>query len=206
MKMHRSGLVRISAGSALLLLIASAVFAGPPLICHVFDIGGAKSLPWVSHGWDLSGAEKYDTSHLASDTLAILSADNTVLVHMETLRRATLYARKDRTAAKELLTKIMMGTKSADAASRSLTYFDSGYLAAAYKQWLGDASQNPAASIDAYALVQEAIRLRGNDPQMEFAAALITLSGPEAEHRAHAQKAIDGAKNDALLARNLASR
>ena len=97
----------------------------------------------------------------------------------------------------------MMGTKSADAASRALTYFDSGYLAAAYKQWLGDGSQNPAANIDAYALLQEAIRLRGNDPQMEFAAALMTLSGPEAEHQAHAQKAIAGSKNDPLLARNL---
>jgi hypothetical protein len=41
---------------------------------------------------------------------------------------------------------------------------------------------------------------------MEFAAALITLSGPSAEHEAHTQRAIAGAKTDPLLARNLASR
>jgi len=40
---------------------------------------------------------------------------------------------------------------------------------------------------------------------MEFAAALITLSGPQDEHRQHAQKAIAGAKADPLLAQNLAS-
>jgi hypothetical protein len=41
---------------------------------------------------------------------------------------------------------------------------------------------------------------------MEFAAALITLSGPQEAHREHAQKAIAGAKADALLAQNLATR
>jgi hypothetical protein len=41
---------------------------------------------------------------------------------------------------------------------------------------------------------------------MEFAAALITLSGPHEAHREHAQKAIAGAKSDPLLAKNLASR
>lgn len=206
MKLHRSWSLRFSALSAISLLLAAAVLAGPPLICHAFDIGSAKSLPWISHDWNLTGNESYDTSKLASDTLAILAADNSVLVHMETLRRATLYARKDPAAAKQLLTRIMVGTKSAQPMeSRALTYFDSGYLAEAYKQWLGDSSHNPAAGIDGYALVQEAIRIRGNDPEMELAAALITLNGPVAEHQGHAQKAIAGAKNDPLLARNLAS-
>ena len=207
MKIYRSKLLRFSAILATLLSIVTAVLAGPPLICHTFDIGSAKSLPWISHNWNLSGAETYDTSKLASDTLAILAADKTVIVHMETLRRATLYARKDPAAAKELLTKITMGTKIAAPQSdeaRALTFFDTGYLVEAYKQWLGDA-HNPATGLDGYALIKEAIHLRGNDPQMELAAALVTLSGPAAEHQAHAQKAIAGAKNDPLLARNLAS-
>ena len=207
MKIHRSKLLRFSAILATLLFIATVVLAGPPLICHTFDIGSAKSLPWISHNWNLSGAETYDTSKLASDTLAILAADKTVIVHMETLRRATLYARKDPAAAKELLTKITMGTKIAAPQSdeaRALTFFDTGYLVEAYKRWLGDA-HNPATGLDGYALIKEAIHLRGNDPQMELAAALVTLSGPAAEHQAHAQKAIAGAKNDPLLARNLAS-
>jgi hypothetical protein len=207
MRVHRSTLLRLLAFSALLMFIAKALLAGPPLVCHSFDIGSAKSLPWVSHNWNLSGTETYDTSRLASDTLVVLAADHSVIVHMETLRRATLYARKDPAAARELLTKITMGTKSANSdETRALTYFDTGYLAEVYKQWLGDGSQNPATGLDGHALIREAIQLRGSDPQMEFAAALITLSGPTAEHKAHTDRAIAGAKNDPLLARNLTSR
>jgi hypothetical protein len=206
MKIQSSTMLRLLAISALM-FIARALLAGPPLICHSFDIGSAKSLPWVSHNWNLSGAENYDTSRLAPDTLAILAADHSVIVHMETLRRATLYARKNPAAAKELLTKITMGTKSANSEeTRALTYFDTGYLAEVCKQWLGHSSQNPAIGLDGYALIKEAIQLRRGDPQMEFAAALITLAGPSAEHEAHTQRAIAGAKNDPLLARNLASR
>jgi hypothetical protein len=190
---------------ALLIVEAGAAVAGPPLICHTFDIGSAKSLPWISHGWNLTGSESYDTSKLASDTLAILAADSTVLVHMETLRRATLYARKDSAAAKELLAKLTAGTKSVPSgAAPALYYFDVGYLAETYKQWLEN-SQNPALGIDGYALVKEALKLRGHDPQMEFAAALLTLSGPAPQHRDHVQRAMAGAKTDPLLAQNLSS-
>ena len=206
MKVPRSWPFRCSAVLSLLLLAAAVVLAGPPLICHSFDIGSARCLPWISHSWNLSGSENYDTSKLASDTVAILAADNTVIVHMETLRRATLYARKDPAAAKALFNSIALGTKSPQPdQSRALKYFDTGYLAEAYKQWLGDSSNNPAAGIDGYELIKEAIRLRGNDPQMELAAALVTQSRPGSEHQAHAQKAIAGAKGDPLLARNLAS-
>ena len=207
MKSTHSKLLRLFAVAAPLFLVATAVLAGPPLICHTFDIGSAKSLPRISHSWNLSGGETYDTSKLANDTLTLLAADNTVIVHMETLRRATLYARKDPAAAKQLLAAITMGTKSAapqSDESRALTYFDTGYLAEAYKQWLGD-SNNPAANLDGYALIKQAIQLRGSDPQMELAAALVTLSGPAAEHQAHTQKAIAGAKNDPLLTCNLTS-
>jgi hypothetical protein len=54
--------------------------------------------------------------------------------------------------------------------------------------------------------VKRAIQERGNDPEMEFAAALITLTAPNEDHREHVQKAMAGAKTDALLAQNLASR
>jgi hypothetical protein len=53
--------------------------------------------------------------------------------------------------------------------------------------------------------VEKAIGLRGSDPEMEFAAALITLIGPERNHSEHVQKALDGANADALLAQNLSS-
>jgi hypothetical protein len=190
---------------ALMIAVAGVAVAGPTLICHTFDIGSAKSLPWISHDWNLTGAESYDTSKLTSDTFAILAANSNVLVHMETLRRATLYARKDPAAAKELLTKLTAGTKSAGPEGPpALYYFDVGYLAETYKQWL-EPSQNPARGIDGYALVKQAIQLRGNDPEMEFAAALLTLSGPTAKHRDHVQKAMAGAKTDPLLAQNISS-
>jgi len=186
----------------------SPAFAGPPLICHAFDIGNAKSLPWVSHDWNLNGGENYDTHQLAKDTIAILDASQVTLVHMETLRRATLYARKDAPAAKQLL---LMVTARAEASQNSghpdaLAVFDAGYLAETFKQWLGEGGQNPANGMDGYRLVKRALGIRGNDGQMEFAAALVTLSGPARENQEHVQKAVDGAKTDTLLARNLNTR
>jgi hypothetical protein len=194
------------AGAVLLaiLFFASSALAGPPLICHSFDIGDAKSLPWISHDWNLSGAESYDTKNLASDTVAILDSNSVVLVHMETLRRATLYARKGPAAAKQLFTKLVARADSlANSPSAALASFDVGYLAEAYKQWMGKDEPNPAHNFDGYALVKKAIQLRGNNPQMDFAAALISLNGPAAEHQDFAQKAIAGAKTDTLLQRNI---
>src|SRR6266704_1906196 len=204
------------------LLLATVAQAGPPLICHTIAIGEAKSLPWISHNWNLSGGETYDTKNLVRDTLEILAPDTPVLVRMETLRRATLHARKDPLAAKELLARLHARATSAESSGHpdALAWFDVGYLAEAYKQWIGQnlphmtdsmrMDPNPAAAVDGYALVKKALALRGtalhgDDPQMEFAAALITLSGPQDEHRQHAQKAIAGAKTDSLLAQNLAT-
>jgi hypothetical protein len=205
---------------AALLSTAIATQAGPPLICHAIEIGDAKSLPWISHSWNLSGGETYDTKNLVRDTLEILTPDTPVLVRMETLRRATLYARKDPVAAKELLARLHARATSAESSGHpdALAWFDVGYLAETYKQWIGQnmphmtdgmrMDSNPAEGVDGYAMVKKAIALRGSgdDAQMEFAAALITLSGPADEHRQHAQKAVAGAKTDSLLARNLATR
>jgi hypothetical protein len=200
-----------------ILLFADSAMAGPPLICHAFEIGNAKSLPLISESWNLSGSENYNTKNLASDTLEILKPDTPVLVRMETLRRATLYARKDPLAAKELLARLHARATSAESGGRAeaLAWFDAGYLVETYKQWLGAnlphmtdgirMDANPAVGVDGYAMVKRAIAMRGNDAQMEFAAALITLSGPREEHAQHAQKAIAGAKADALLAQNLAT-
>jgi hypothetical protein len=189
-----------------LFLFASSALAGPPLICHSFDIGDAKSLPWISHDWNLTGSENYNTKNLSADTIAILDSNSVVLVHMETLRRATLYARKDPMAARELLTKLVArADSSANSQAAALASFDAGYFAETYKQLWDLAGANPAQGFDGYALVKKAIQLRGNDPQMDFAAALITMSGPVSEHQDYAQKAIAGAKTDALLGRNLST-
>jgi|SRR5208283_2083307 len=185
-------------------LFTSSALAGPPLICHSFDIGDAKSIPWISHDWNLTGSENYNTKNLAADTIAVLDSDSVVLVHMETLRRATLYASKDPVAAKELATKLVArADSSANSGAAALAWFDLGYLAECYKQWIGKDEPNPAQGLDGYALVKKAMQLRGGDPQMDFAAALITLNGPFGEHQDYVQKTIAGAKTDALLARNL---
>ena len=187
------------------LVFVTAALAGPPLICHPFDIGKEKSLPWAGTSWNLSGNEGYDTSHLAQDTLALLDTKAPVIVRMETLRRATLYTSKDAKAGKELLTRLHAragaadNTKSPDA----LALFDFGYLVETYNQGLRK-DQNPAAGVDGYDFVKRALAIRSADPEMEFAAALITLGRAQAEHEEHVRKAMAGAKSDPLLSHNLA--
>lgn len=190
---------------AVLLGLTTLAQAGPPLICHPIEIGRAKSLPWVD--WNHRGSTDYDLKNLTRDTLAILDSNTAVLVRMETLRRATIYARQDPQVAKELITRLQARAANSDAAGHAdaLAWFDVGYLAEAYKQWIGKGEPNPAAGMDGYSLVKKALSLRGQDPEMEFAAALITLPGPESAHQVHVRKAMAGAKTDPLLAQNLGS-
>jgi hypothetical protein len=189
---------------AVLLGLTTAAQAGPPLICHPIEIGQAKSLPLVDP-W--KGSAGYDVKNLTRDTLAILDASTPVLVRMETLRRATIHARQDPHVAKELLTRLQARAANSDATGRpeALAWFDAGYVIETYKQWIGKGEPNPAMGLDGYSLIKKAISLRGQDPEMEFAAALVTLTGPESDHREHVRKAMAGAKNDLLLAQNLAS-
>jgi len=204
--MNARTLSRIGISTVVVLLgFTTFAFAGPPLLCHPIEIGQAKSLPWVE--FNHRGSTDYDLKNLSRDTLAILDSQTPVLVRMETLRRATIYARQDPQVAKELITRLQARAANSDAASRpdALAWFDVGYLAEAYKQWMGKGEPNPAAGLDGYSWVRKAISLRGSDPEMEFAAAMITLPGPDGAHREHAQKALAGAKYDPLLAQNLAS-
>lgn len=221
MKMQKLFSAKYFAAIVTALLIAAVpALAGPPLICHAIDIGAAQSLPWSSTGWNLTGQENYDVSHLVPDTLVLLAPSTPVLVRMETLRRATLYAQQRSIVAKELLLRLESRTE--ENPKDALAAFDFGYLAETYKQanwlrqhtdWLKASSRNAepmdanlTARIDGYELVRQAIALRGSDPQMEFAAALMTTDGARSEHDRHLQNAIAGSKADALLARNLASR
>lgn len=200
------------------LFLATSAQAGPPLICHTIEIGQAKSLPWINHGWNLTGSENYALQNLIPDTLSILDSGAPVLVRMETLRRATLYARQNPQIAKELFTRLFARATAAENAAHpdALALFDAGYLAECYKQWIGKnlphmtdnlpMDPNPAANFDGYAWVKKAIGLRSQDPEMEFAAALITIEGTQADHQLHVLKATAGAKDDPLLAQNLKSR
>ena len=218
MKFPKASSLKYFASFAIVgLVLAGTALAGPPLICHSIDIGSAQSLPWSSSGWNLSGQETYNVDNLVQDTLALLGPSTPVLVRMETLRRATLYAQQRTPIAKELLFRLEARTR--ENPKDALAAFDFGYLVECYKQaswlhqhtdWLkasADATTtNFAMKLEGYQSVQKAIALRGTDPQMEFAAALMTIEGAREEHDRHLQKAMAGAKADALLARNLASR
>ena len=221
MKLQKLFLLKyFAAVAATLAMIAAPAVAGPPLICHAIEIGAAQSLPWTSSGWNLNGQENYDIGRLVPDTLALLAPSTPVLVRMETLRRATLYAQQRPAIADELLFRLEANTR--EHPKDALAAFDFGYLTECYKQaswlrqhtdWLKSSegtiterANRPTKMMDGYEWVRKAIALRGSDPQMEFAAALMTSDGARAEHDRHLQNAMAGAKADALLARNLASR
>lgn len=207
--MNRTKVLSVSV--ALSALFGACVFAptaeaGPPLICWPFDIGGAQSLPWGGPEWRATKPD-YNLSKLSDDTLALLAPATPVLVRMETLRRATVYAMKDPRIASELLARLQARARGTEAKSQpdALALFDLGYLVEAYKQagrtWIPG---NPAAGLNGYVMIREAISLRSNDAEMEFAAALVAADGRPANDRvAHLQRAVAGAPEESLLSKNL---
>jgi hypothetical protein len=194
-----------------LIICQQQALAGPPLICHPFEIGAAKSLPWgVGSDWRALKTD-YDSSRLVEDTLALLAPETPVIVRMETLRRATIYAvwskrdsemrytLKNENAARELLDRLLARTRTGKA--DALALFDAGYF---IESWKNATDRRNAPALDGYGLVQKAIVQRGADGAMEFAAALITsMSSDRTAHRAHLQKALNAAPEGSLLARNL---
>jgi hypothetical protein len=200
--------------AAVLAATSVSVFAGPPLICHRLDIGSAKSLPWGANpvNWD-QPLENYDLSHLADETLASLSPGTPVIFHMETIRRAVIYSRRSPEVSKELILK--MSARAHDAESQSkpdaLAMFDFGYLIEATKEagWGyhgGDSSGRPnvAMNLDGYSWVTKALASSHDNPEIEFALALITMGRSDLKsHGEYARAALAGASADSLLARNL---
>ena len=187
--------------------------AGTPLICHPYNIGTAKSLPGSEGDW--KGVNpSYDRKNLVRDTLALLTPDTPVIVRMETLRRAAIYATagmrgwgaqsgftdEDRRNTKAILEQLQARMKNAGAADQALATFDVGFFVETLRHTRVDES------IDGYALLVKARELRGPDAEMEFALALAS-SWPNrrAEHEAHVSRARAGARPGTLLAVNLAS-
>ncbi|MGH9937046.1 MAG: hypothetical protein ACREAM_12415 [Blastocatellia bacterium] len=204
----------------LMLTLIRPALAGPVLICKIYEIDAAKSLPWGGSDWR-SVKPDYDINSLVGDTTALLTPDMPVIVRMETLRRAVIYAvwaRVDRevnytkrndNAAQELFSRLVVNGKqsalqSAGKKPDALKLFDAGFFVESWKQAHVDGGGKKPVDFDGYALVKQAIALRGNDPEMEFAAALITsIRSDKTAHRAHLQKAIAGAPEGSLLARNI---
>ena len=194
---------------SLLALLPAAAQAGPPLICFPMSIGEARSLAWGSgSGWNTPRPD-YDRARLAEDTLALLGPETPVLVRMETLRRAAIYASSDSAAAKRLFDALRGRVAHASGGKADpLAQFDLGYAVEAYRQTRPMRGSVLAAdpSEDGYALVRQALAARGPDAEMEYAAALITC---DRDRRSlsdkHLQAALTGTREGSLLSRTLAA-
>jgi hypothetical protein len=200
--------------------VASAALAGPPLICHPFVTdAAAPMLPWAaSRDWH-SPHPGYEVENLAPDTLRLLSPEAPVLARMENMRRAAIYAERNPAVAGALLGAVLARTTTAtdDPQAAALAWFDAGYLVetyrqldTAYRQGMRSgrgraASLVPAEAeqLDGYVLVQKALALaQAAQPELEFAASLMTGKPAAATHR---ERAAAGASANGLLSQNLAS-
>ncbi|MGH9843373.1 MAG: hypothetical protein ACREEM_31940 [Blastocatellia bacterium] len=220
LKLFRFVMFTLAVPAMLLSLIRPAL-AGPVLICKTYEIGSAKSLPWAGSDWR-SVKSDYDINRLVDDTLVLLTPDTPVLVRMETLRRATIYAvwaRGDREVgyakrkdgvAEELFSRLVTTGKRAafqpggNGKPDPLRLFDAGFFVESWKQAHINGTGAKPPEFDGYALIKKAIELRGRDADMEFAAALITSIRPDKPaYHAHLKNAIEGASEGSLLGRNL---
>lgn len=203
--------------AAAALAVAAPALAGPPLLCHAYDIGSAGSLPWVGEKSWFEGRPDYDVKNLVADTEALLTPSTPVVVRMETLRRAAIYASTDPTVANALLKRFISRAEASEEKGHpdALAYLDAAYLAGAFneftmlarsKEWESRAAvaRQAKGNLDAYGLITKSVALRPGDPGIQFAAALISSDEHRGEYTAHAAKARAGAATDMLLARNIA--
>jgi hypothetical protein len=198
-----------------LLALPTVSEAGPPLICHPFQTGGEALLPWGDgSSWNTPDSG-YDLQRLPGDTLRLLSRGQPVIARMENLRRATIYASRDERVALRLLTVVLARAVAVTAgdALKADALFDAGYLIESYKQGVslhrsslvGEPTPSrwtlrDDALADGYTMVTRAIALAGGNPDMEFAASLMTSGVLSDSHR---QRAASQAHAGSLLARNL---
>jgi hypothetical protein len=200
--------------AAILVALASPTLAGPPLICHPFDTGSSAALlPWTKNTTNWNAPDQsYDIRRLTTDTMRLLTSDAPILARMENLRRATIYAARDVSVARQLLAAVTGRALTAAVGNADArAYFDAAYLIEAYRQgsygygtpqardsWT---LEPPPAGLDGYVLMKKAIALAGSNAEMEFAASLMTQGATSSAHRA---KAAASATPDSLVARNMA--
>jgi hypothetical protein len=200
----------------LALALAHPALAGPPLLCHPFDIGGARSLPWSgAHAW-FDGQPDYNISAVVEDTTALLTPATPVIVRMETLRRAVIYASANQQIASALLQRLVARAESTEKAGHpdALAFLDAAYAAEALHE-ITQLREMPAfreravaladvgRAANGYALITRALAVRPDDPAIHFAAALIAADN-RAAYAEHKARATAGRSQDALLARNIA--
>lgn len=202
-----------------MLLFAAPAFAGPPLLCHPFQTHGAPSLPWGGDGWNQARAD-YDLARLGADTEALLAPATPVIARMETLRRAAIYASREGAVVRGLAGRLAARIAAAkDDDAKALALFDAGY----FRETLQDIvrlqgydmpgigkADAPALrallkGIDGSVRIEQAMKLRPQDPALHFAAALVaTADERKADYATHSRIAQAGTRQDRLLALNVA--
>ncbi len=195
-------------------MVPAMTLLGPPAICHPIDIGEARSLPWGNGGW-IETDDDYDVARVVDDTLSILGGSDNALVHMETIRRATLYLSgmgklfKPKSESwrnhegKRLHTALEQVAQRLDAGrGKGLALFDVGYLLAAFDQaglWSG---------VTEPSWFDKAVAQRPDDGALHLGAALASFGQhtPNAVTWRHLDKAVTLAEDRAgLLHGNLVS-
>ena len=187
--------------------------AGPPLLCHPFEIGSAASLPWSGQSSWFDGKTDYPLSRLVADTDALLGPSTPILVRMETLRRASIYANRDPQVAAALLERLTAKTRQS-ATPEPLAFLDLAYATEALRQitMIGGitgykdrvhAIRELIRDRDGWVHMKASLAARPDDPALQFAAALIASDKDQGAYLEHARRARAGASTDALLARNL---
>jgi hypothetical protein len=194
----------------LVLALAAPVLAGPPLVCHGFDIGSARSLPWqTGNGWD-GKVSAYDTTRLVDDTTALLTPTTPVVVRMETLRRAAIYAERDPALTARLLQQMLdRGRMAPKAHGDPLASFDAGYLVETYRQLALVSKERGAGiralvdDIDGYGMIARRLTGQPSDPALQFAAAVVAFERDRNGYTGLLKSARSAAERDQLVARNI---
>lgn len=206
----------VLAGALLIGMDGQDAWAGPPVLWHPFDIGTANSLPWGASRYWWQGDPDYDIQRLVADTEALLTPAMPVIVRMETLRRAAVYASLDTALAERLLARIRARVPEPGLRGRdhALGWFDAAYLTATLRQ-IGELTHEAefrARALrvrdlpglkDTERLLQGALERRPDDSAIAFGAAIIAAGQDVDASRAYAARARRGVERDPLLAANI---
>jgi hypothetical protein len=186
-----------------------------PLLFAVLDIGSAQSLPWTAPANYLGIRDDYDVHHVVADTSALLTPATPTIVRMETLRRAAVYASRDREVARQLVAFVVgrVTVLPTPGPPEPIALFDAGYVIEVLKElqefglntktlWALDRTiVGITRPYDGRALLEQSAALCPGDGSIQLALALLTPSSVPNPHLRQAQAA---AEHDALLANSMA--
>src|SRR5262249_47770252 len=149
------------------LMARSFEMAGPPAICHPFDIGDAKSIA-VKDG----EVSKYDASKVVNDTLGALDGKAGALVRMETIRRAWLVLQSHDSQARDLFARLMSRALVGEAKGSNdwRPWFDAAYFVGAGSQLERDFftfDPGEASGCLGYGWMKKAISLDKDNAEMQ---------------------------------------